>query len=810
MRTHLLVFVALVALATIGCGDDPSASAQATSIMLSIDVPRSGQAGFAAILVAHVDPPDAAVDAEITWDFDVAAGESIDATGVAVEATWRRPGTHHVRAIATMPDGQRIATDSTIAIGADFVPPVVRIPDHVDATAGEWVVLDGSASSDNVGITRWAWDADLADGPAIDSDGPVVEHRYARPGTYFASLTVWDAAGLHASSTVRIDVASSASAGDEGPVARLRPPADPAWSAEVAVAPGGADLAMRPATVYVRGEPLRVVPGARVPVEVEARFAGGAVRPANVVSVRLLDDVAEVDGNAVVGVRTGRGEGVATVTVGSSVVEVPFDVAVGPRALGVRDDAWHSIPGSTPGPRVDQVLDVSYLAIGVMVLVDVDGQRFVDRFDAWGAHQARVGVPDDVSVIVAESRSVFWTFSGSEVGRSDDGVWTSMGATEAFGEPIDAVFGDVEIHVFVQQPGGAERWTWRLDDTRWRSADAPARLDACDTLVAAERVGSRIAVACNVADEGRVHLFDVGSRVEWRAVWHAPARIESTVLDASRGDVVVVLATPTRSMHRVALDTATAAAEGGDVPRAMGWADDGLYLVAHDDGVWSNAGDEPRRLTEWTTTAIVALPSSRGPITLDPAFAWISATTPLDPGGTEALNGPPRGGGARAQNADLTDLVSLPDGASIVVELEGVELVDGPGEDVVVFENPFEVSRGLTRWMEPGTVAFALGDVRAAVPSRLDDRYGDGVSGDPGRYASGFFGVVPVRAHAERNDRVPGHPAGGGDRFDLASAGLPAADAVELADVPGDGFSPDLDAVALVHWRRVVRLAPRD
>src|SRR5262245_12526585 len=177
--------------------------------------------------------------------------------------------------------------------------------------------------------------------------------------------------------------------------------------------------------------------------------------------------------------------------------------------------------------------------------------------------------------------------------------------------------------------------------------------------------------------------------------------------------------------------------------------------------------------------------------------------------------GPPRGGGAFQGS---TDTSSLGLGGTITLAFDDNVIVDGPGPDLIVFENAF-LPRGLTTlapFAEPAAVEVS----------------GDGVDWHPlpcalteSPYYPGCAGVYPVFANADDpgapSPLVPSTtpiaslvgvpvdafvvPAGaGGDAFDLATAGLFAARFVRLsasAISPGltglSGF--DLDAMAAAH-----------
>ncbi|WP_052402702.1 sugar-binding protein [Methanococcoides methylutens] len=73
-------------------------------------------------------------------------------------------------------------------------------------TSGEIVTLDGSASTDDVGIASYVWDFDSSDGLQQDATGAVVQHSYSLAGVYTATLTVTDGDGEIDSDTVLVTV----------------------------------------------------------------------------------------------------------------------------------------------------------------------------------------------------------------------------------------------------------------------------------------------------------------------------------------------------------------------------------------------------------------------------------------------------------------------------------------------------------------------------------------------------------------------------------------------------------------------------
>jgi len=72
----------------------------------------------------------------------------------------------------------------------DVTPPVAEAgPDQI-VEVGATVVFDASNSSDNVAIKKYEWDF----GDGTNGTGRMTTHTYMEPGTYTATLTVWDRA----------------------------------------------------------------------------------------------------------------------------------------------------------------------------------------------------------------------------------------------------------------------------------------------------------------------------------------------------------------------------------------------------------------------------------------------------------------------------------------------------------------------------------------------------------------------------------------------------------------------------------------
>lgn len=149
--------------------------------------------------------------------------------------------------------------------------------------------------------------------------------------------------------------------------------------------------------------------------------------------------------------------------------------------------------------------------------------------------------------------------------------------------------------------------------------------------------------------------------------------------------------------------------------------------------------------------------------------------------------GPPKGGGAGSGSLDV---LSLGNQGEIVLELTDLVLVDGPGVDLLVFENAFG------GFAETGVVAVSDdGTSWHEFPCAASDRAG----GFPG-----CAGVRPVYANPETGVSATDPAVAGGDAFDLATLGVSRARFVRVRDSGANGYGGtaggfDLDAIAVVN-----------
>ncbi len=137
------------------------------------------------------------------------------------------------------------------------------------------------------------------------------------------------------------------------------------------------------------------------------------------------------------------------------------------------------------------------------------------------------------------------------------------------------------------------------------------------------------------------------------------------------------------------------------------------------------------------------------------------------------------GGGPTQGSTDVFRLAIDGEAASLTLEWSAGSLVDEPGVDLVVYENPFDHPAG--RFMDPVVVEVSA-DGQAWIAFPHDYLAADEAvwSSEPSDWV-GFAGVTPVNLNEDSNQSDPLDPAvSGGDGFDLADVGLSAACCVRL------------------------------
>ena len=170
------------------------------------------------------------------------------------------------------------------------------------------------------------------------------------------------------------------------------------------------------------------------------------------------------------------------------------------------------------------------------------------------------------------------------------------------------------------------------------------------------------------------------------------------------------------------------------------------------------------------------------------------------------IQGGPQGSGSGGSS---TDVLSLGVKGEIVVDFGAYDVVDGPGPDLIVFENAFLVSPYST-YAEPGAVAVS--SAGTAAKDFVEFACDLTQKGDPAKKAwpyPGCAGVQPVLANVKLNTIPPADPTrAGGDPFDLAKIGVKQARYLRIRDggvslMGSDSRGFDLDAVVLINYKKV-------
>jgi len=195
--------------------------------------------------------------------------------------------------------------------------------------------------------------------------------------------------------------------------------------------------------------------------------------------------------------------------------------------------------------------------------------------------------------------------------------------------------------------------------------------------------------------------------------------------------------------------------------------------------------------------------------------------------------GPP--GNATPTTGSLA-VMSVGHGGSITLEFADNEIVDGPGPDFIVFENPFFCTSAPASDADPYSVFAEPGIVEVSDDGVTFRRFPFDASAlsevvslctDKAlqRRLYGLFGITPnFTGNWTTPDDLfvfdPAAPGGvsghGGDAFDLAAVGLARARFVRLVDpnlpigIPGSSEGFDLDAVIAIHGRPVLGPAEID
>ena len=113
-------------------------------------------------------------------------------------------GTYEVDLTVYDPSGNNDTDVMTVTIW-DITDPVAVAGEDVGVSMGTRVEFNGSLSHDNVGIVEWSWSL-LHEGTLRELPGVAQSFVFTIPGTYDVTLSVMDAAGNSATSSLTVTV----------------------------------------------------------------------------------------------------------------------------------------------------------------------------------------------------------------------------------------------------------------------------------------------------------------------------------------------------------------------------------------------------------------------------------------------------------------------------------------------------------------------------------------------------------------------------------------------------------------------------
>jgi PKD repeat protein len=135
--------------------------------------------------------------ASYAWEF----GDGSSGTGVSTTHAYPTPGTYTATLTVWDYSGNSASATRIVTV-RDTQAPVPRGGGDRTVDEGQPLFFDASASTDNVGVTSYAWNF----GDNSSATTATATHVYSSPGKYAASLTVKDAAGNSATSTFTVTV----------------------------------------------------------------------------------------------------------------------------------------------------------------------------------------------------------------------------------------------------------------------------------------------------------------------------------------------------------------------------------------------------------------------------------------------------------------------------------------------------------------------------------------------------------------------------------------------------------------------------
>jgi len=144
-------------------------------------------------------------EAVVNWTWSITGvGDDLVLYGPVTECSFGSVGYYDVLLTVTDAYGNNASASFTVTV-SDAEPPTVVIGEDKEIETGDTVDLDGSGSTDNVGISKYTWTF-VYNGIDVEKSGPSISYRFDQEGKYTITLTVEDMAGNSASDSLVVTV----------------------------------------------------------------------------------------------------------------------------------------------------------------------------------------------------------------------------------------------------------------------------------------------------------------------------------------------------------------------------------------------------------------------------------------------------------------------------------------------------------------------------------------------------------------------------------------------------------------------------
>jgi hypothetical protein len=178
-----------------------------------IDIPSEVDQGQEVIIEGGRSHDNVGIT-RFTWivqDYD----GTTDIDGATVTYVFDVVGVYDVTLKIEDGEGNQASNTNQVTV-LDIEPPVAIIGDDISIVGERSVTLDGSGSTDNVGIVEFKWSI-VSDNDQIERVGETIVFHFEEPGSYIVLLNVHDLAQNEGSASINIEVLSVNASWDLGP-----------------------------------------------------------------------------------------------------------------------------------------------------------------------------------------------------------------------------------------------------------------------------------------------------------------------------------------------------------------------------------------------------------------------------------------------------------------------------------------------------------------------------------------------------------------------------------------------------------------